>query len=214
MCGRYALHSTPEVVSLQFGLDSILQFAPRYNIAPMSDVLIVRSGGAALARWGLVPRRAQDASIGAKLNNARAETLNDRPAFRDAYFRRRCLIPANGFYEWKREGALKQPWYIRPAGDELFAFAGLWEKWRDLETCTVITAAANLAVGRIHDRMPVIISREHYAGWLHGEEGLLRPAPQHSVLCQPVGDSVNRAANEGPALIEPLASEIQKGIFD
>jgi putative SOS response-associated peptidase YedK len=212
MCGRYSLHSNPDVIALQFGLESVPDIAPRYNIAPTADVLVVKQDGAALARWGLIPRWAKDPAIGLKLNNARAETLSAK--FRTAYFRRRCLIPANGFYEWKREGALKQPYYIQPANDELFAFAGLWERWQDIETCTVITTQANVTMGSIHDRMPVIIAREHYAGWLHGEEGLLRPPAATAIRCYPVSPAVNQAANESPALIVPLASEIQKSIFD
>jgi putative SOS response-associated peptidase YedK len=201
MCGRYSLHSNPDVIALQFGLDSVPGLAPRYNIAPSADVLIVKPDGASIARWD--PR----------LKNARAETLAERRAFRDAYLRRRCLVPANGFYEWKRTGA-KQPWYIRPAAEELFAFAALWEKWRDLESCMVITTDASPAMASIHDRMPAIIAREDYAGWLQGEEGLLQPAPQGAIRCYPVSFAVNRAANDSPALIAPLASEIQKGIFD
>jgi putative SOS response-associated peptidase YedK len=212
MCGRYSLHSNPDVIALQFGLESVPDIAPRYNIAPTAQVLLVKPDGAALARWGLIPRWAKDPAIGLKLNNARAETLSQK--FRTAYFRRRCLIPANGFYEWKREGALKQPYYIQPANDELFAFAGLWEKWQDLETCTVITTEANVTMGSIHDRMPVIISPEHYAGWLHGEEGLLRPAAPTAIRCYPVSPAVNHAANESPALIAPLESQVQKSIFD
>jgi len=204
MCGRYALHSSPGVVALQFGLERVPQFAPRYNIAPTAQVLIVKPEGAALARWGFK----------GQMHNARAETLSLKLSFRDAYRRRRCLIPANGFYEWKREGALKQPYYVHPAGTELFAFAGLWEIWQDIETCTVITTEANLAMRSIHDRMPVIVAPEHYAGWLYGEDGLLRPAAESALGCYPVSPAVNRAANESPALIAPLGSEIQKGIFD
>jgi len=200
MCGRYALHAKPEVVALQFGLDSLPAFAPRYNIAPAASALIVRPDGAALARWGLKD----------KMHNARAETLGVKLSFRHSYHRRRCLVPASGFYEWKRTGALRQPYYIYPAAAELFAFAGLWED----ETFTVITTQANITIGAIHDRMPVIIAPEQYAGWLHGEEGLLRPAPHNAVRCHPVSPAVNRAASESPALIAPLDSEIQKGIFD
>ena len=214
MCGRYALHSSPDVVAAQFGLESLPVLVPRYNIAPTTEVLIVKRDGAALARWGLVPRWSNDPSIGAKLSNARAETLSEKHSFRDAYHRRRCLIPANGFYEWKRQGDLKQPYYVHPAGGELFAFAGLWETWRDLDTCTIVTTEANATVRSIHDRMPVIIAAEHYAGWLHGEEGLLRPALAGAIRCYPVSAAVDRAANESPALIEPMRSEVQKSIFD
>jgi putative SOS response-associated peptidase YedK len=200
MCGRYALHSSPEVVALQFGLAQVPDFAPRYNIAPAAAALIVRSDGAALARWGLK----------GSMHNARAETLGVKPSFRKAYHQRRCLVPANGFYEWKRAGALKQPYYVRPAAADLFAFAGLW----DLDSFAVITTAANTAVGAIHDRMPVIIAPEQYAGWLHGDEGLLRPAPHGAIRCYPVSAAVNRAANESPGLIAPLDSEAQHGLFD
>ena len=214
MCGRYALHSNPDVVRLQLGLDSLPDFAPRYNIAPMTPVLIVKRDGAALAHWGLVPRWSRDASIGAKLINARAETLSEKHSFRDAYHRRRCLIPANGFYEWKREGELRQPYYVHPAEGELFAFAGLWNAWRDTHTCAIVTTQANATMRTIHDRMPVIIAREHYAGWLHGEEGLLRPPPACAIRCYPVSPAVNRAADESPALIAPMRSALQKSIFD
>lgn len=196
MCGRYSLHSNPEAVRLQFGLDSAPDFAPRHDIAPMTPVLIVRRNGAALARWGLVPRWSSDAAIGVKLINARAETLGAKPSFRDAYHRRRCLIPANGFYEWKRQGGLKQPYYVHPSHGELFAFAGLWETWRGTATCTIVTTQANATMRSIHERMPVIIAREHYAGWLHGEEGLLRPPPAGAIRCA------------------PLRSEPQKSLFD
>ncbi len=200
MCGRYALHSKPEVVALHFALQSVPSFAARYNVAPGSAALILKAGGAALAHWGLQ----------GTMHNARAETLAVKPSFRMAYHRRRCLVPANGFYEWKRSGAFGQPYYVRPAATELFAFAGLWEG----ESFAVITTQANTVLGAIHDRMPVIIAPEHYAGWLYGEDGLLRPAPHGAIRCHPVSAAVNRAANESPALIAPLASPVQQGLFD
>lgn len=204
MCGRYSLHSSPEVIALQFGLESLPDFPPRYNIAPAATALIVKPDGAVLAHWGLK----------GNMHNARAETLGIKLSFRDAYHRRRCLIPASGFYEWKHAGAAKQPYYIHPAAGELFAFAGLWEKWQDMQTFTVITTEANAAVRSIHDRMPVIIAPEHYAGWLHGEEGLLRPPPHNAIRCHPVSAAVNRASSESPALIAPLDSEAQKSLFN
>ncbi len=197
MCGRYALHSSPEVVALEFGLDALPEFAPRRDVAPTTPVLVVKRDGSALVRWGFVPRWSSDAAIGAKLINARAETLSAKASFRDAYRRRRCLIPANGFYEWKREGRLAQPYYVRPADGELFAFAGLWDTWRDTETCAIITTEANATMRALHDRMPVIVAREHYAGWLHGEEGLLRPAPAETIRVLP-----------------PERSELQESLFD
>jgi putative SOS response-associated peptidase YedK len=210
MCGRYSLHSHPDVVALQFGLSSVAAFQPRYNIAPSATVLVVRDQGAAMLRWGLIPRWAKDAAIGAKMNNARAESVAEKPAFSDAYRKRRCLIPANGFYEWKRESGRKQPYYVHPAQGALFAFAGLWEAWRDLQTCTIVTTEANGVMRRIHDRMPVIVARENYSKWLGGEEGLLSPAPSEAIRAYPVGSAVNRAAIESATLIEPLPSGLER----
>jgi putative SOS response-associated peptidase YedK len=177
MCTRYSLHSDAQVISRHFGLDALPAFAPRSDIAPGASTLIVRPQGAALAHWGMK----------GGVHNARAETLAVKLSLREAYHRRRCLIPANGFYEWKGDGASRQAYYIRPAELELFAFAGLWERSQGVETFSVITVEANFAVRAIRDRMPVIISPEHYAGWLHGEEGLVRPAPHNAVRCEPVG---------------------------
>ena len=203
MCGRFALHAHPDVVALEFGLASIPQFAPRYNIAPTLPVLIVRKEGPATVRWGLVPHWAKDASMGARMNNARAETVAEKPAFRDAYRGRRCLIPASGFYEWKSEFGLRQPYYVHPAQGELFAFAGLWEQWRDLQTCAVITTDANTKMAAVHDRMPVIVARADYAAWLSGQEGLLRPCPDAAIELRRVSRAVNNARNDTADLIEP-----------
>jgi putative SOS response-associated peptidase YedK len=205
MCGRYALHSSPEVVALAFGLSEVPAFAPRYNIAPTAPVLIVRDGGAATVRWGLVPRWAKDPSIGARMNNARAETVAEKPSFREAYRKRRCLIPANGFYEWKAEGGRKQPYYVHPARGELFAFAGLWEQWNELQTCAVITTEANPAMAAVHERMPVIVPPAAYTAWLAGADGLLRPCPDEVIALRRVGRAVNHARHEGPELLAPDA---------
>lgn len=203
MCGRFALHAHPDVIKLQFGLVALPAFEARYNIAPTLPVLIVRQDGAATVRWGLVPHWAKDASMGARMNNARAETVAEKPAFRDAYRRRRCLIPASGFYEWKSEFGLRQPYYIHPAQDEPFAFAGLWEQWRELQTCTVITTNANAKMAAVHDRMPVIVARDDYAAWLAGKEGLLVPCPDSGIAIRRVSRAVNNARNDFPELIEP-----------
>jgi putative SOS response-associated peptidase YedK len=178
MCARYSLHSSPQVLALQFALDSVPAFAPRHDIAPGASTLIVRPQGAALAHWGLK----------SGVHIARAETLPVKLSLREAYHRRRCLIPANGFYEWKGEGASREPYYVRPAGRELFAFAGLWERSQGVESFCVISVEANFAMRAVHERMPVIISPEHYAGWLHGEEGLLRPAPHNAIRCEPLAE--------------------------
>ncbi|HUN69729.1 MAG TPA: SOS response-associated peptidase [Burkholderiales bacterium] len=205
MCGRYALHSSPEVVSLLFGLSEVPSYQPRYNIAPTAQVLIVRKDEAAMVRWGLVPRWAKDASIGAKMNNARAETVAEKPSFREAYRKRRCLIPANGFYEWKLENGRKQPYYIYPSSGALFAFAGLWEQWQDIQTCAIITTEANATMAPVHDRMPVIVPAADYADWLAGGEGLLLPCPPADIALRRVSRLVNNARNEDARLIEPEA---------
>jgi len=203
MCGRFALHAHPDVIKLQFGLATLPEYGARYNIAPTLPVLIVRKDGAASARWGLVPHWAKDPSMGARMNNARAETVAEKPAFRDAYRSRRCLIPASGFYEWTSEFGLRQPYYVHPAESELFAFAGLWERWRDLETCAVITTDANAKMAAVHDRMPVILPPEQYAAWLGGQEGLLQPCPENSISIRRVSRAVNSARNDDPSLIDP-----------
>ena len=154
-------------------------------------------------RWGLVPHWAKDPAVGAKMNNARAETVAEKPSFREAYRKRRCLIPANGFYEWKLESGRKQPYYIYPNRGELFAFAGLWEQRNDLQTCCIITTEANAKMASVHDRMPVIVSPQEYSNWLTGGAGLLQPCPERSIEIRRVGREVNNARNEGPGLIEP-----------
>jgi putative SOS response-associated peptidase YedK len=202
MCGRFALHSHPDVVALAFGLAEVPAYAPRYNIAPSLQVLIVRASGAALVKWGLVPHWAKDAA-GAGLNNARAESAAQKPSFRDAFRSRRCLIPANGFYEWQRGAARKQPWYIHPAHAELFAFAGLWDSWRGLESCAILTTDANERMRPIHDRMPVILDAARYGAWLAGDPVALAPCPEDWIAAHPVGRAVNDARNEGAELIAP-----------
>jgi len=214
MCGRYALHASPEVVALQFGLATVPAFTPRYNIAPAAQVLVVREGGAAMVKWGLVPRWARDVKgnppTGAGMNNARAETAAEKPSFRDALRRRRCLIPASGFYEWKLEHGLKQPYYFRPAAGELFAFAGLWERWEGpggpLETCAVLTTEANAVMAPVHERMPVIVDAVNYRAWLEASAPLpplLAPCPPASISVHRVSRAVNDARRDGPGLVEP-----------
>ena len=207
MCGRYALHSNPEVVALLFGLSEIPAYTPRYNIAPSAQVLIVRQDEAAMVRWGLVPRWAKDPAIGVKMKNARAESVAEKTSFREAYRKRRCLIPANGFYEWKPENGLKQPYYIYPSGGALFAFAGLWEQWNDLQTCTVITTEANDKMAAVADRMPVIVSPAEYSEWLSGNEIPLRACPDSAIDIRRVSRAVNNARLDVPSLLEPDPGE-------
>ncbi len=196
MCGRYALHANPDVIALQFGLDAVPEIAPRYNIAPATEVLIVRDGRASLAHWGL--RR--------KFANLRAETLAQK--FPGPYRNGRALVPASGFYEWQSRGGRKQPYYFSPANGPLLALAAV----SDGNTFSLITTEPNATLRNIHDRMPVIIPRDDYGAWLAGEEGLLRPAPDDALGVHPVSMAVNQAANDSPRLLEPV--ELPRTLFD
>ncbi|HSO07401.1 MAG TPA: SOS response-associated peptidase [Pelomicrobium sp.] len=225
MCGRYALHASPEVIALQFGLAVPPPLTARYNIAPTSDVLIVRGeeGGpvATTAHWGLIPSWAKDPAIGNRMANARAETAHEKPSFRTPFRYRRCLIPASGFYEWRAAAGgrgPKQPFYIHPADDGLFGFAGLYEVWKGpdgpVTSCTILTMDANPLMARIHDRMPVIVAPERYGEWLDPQvkdpaeaRAQVVPFPAKRMAAHPVSTRVNRASNEGAGLIEPLPDD-------
>ena len=218
MCGRYALHAHPDVIALQFELAQIPDLAPRYNIAPSADILIVRDDKehghlADLYKWGLIPGWAKDPSIGNKMANARGETVAEKPSFRSAFRRWRCLVPANGFYEWKAVAGKKQPFYIRPMGDELFGLAGITELWHGpdgpLHTVSLITTAPNELMREIHDRMPVIVPRDDYGAWLDPSnqdveklKGFIRSYPANRMETYAEGKAVSSAKNEGAALIE------------
>jgi len=214
MCGRYALHANPDVVALQFGLEGVPQFQPRYNVAPATEILVVRGGAAQLARWGLVPAWAKDPSIGSRLINARGETVAQKPSFRQAFRRGRCLVPASGYYEWQSVAGKKHPWYFRPRGEALFGLAGLAERWEGpagaLQTVCLITTAPNALAGKIHDRMPVIVAPQDYGEWLDAAApdpaALLRAYPAERMEAFPVSRRVNAAREDGPQLIERLDS--------
>lgn len=193
MCGRYALHASPEVIALQFGLQSVPQFAPRYNIAPAAEIVVVKGNKAQLARWGMR----------GKFTNLRVETV--RAKFRDSW---RCIVPASGFYEWQARGARKQPYYFYPKAAPLFAFAALWER----DTCTLITTGPNRVMDGIHDRMPLILARESYAAWLAGEEDAPATVAPTEMAVHPVSMAVNQAANDAAQLIAPV--ELERGLFD
>ena len=220
MCGRYELHAHPAAIALAFGLPAPPELAPRYNIAPMQQVPIVRvnSHGArelAMVRWGLVPRWSKDPSIGAKMINARGETVRDKPAFRTAYRRHRCLLPASGFYEWQaREGA-KQPMHIAMLDGAPFAFAGVAERWlgpdgEPLDTCAIITTEANALLVAVHERMPVIVAPADYARWLDptiaDPADIISPYDAEAMRYTPVSTRVNAVRNDDATLIEPAAS--------
>jgi putative SOS response-associated peptidase YedK len=218
MCGRYDLNTPPIRLKTRFQTDFgriAAELVPRYNIAPSTRVPIVRiedgERRAALATWGLLPRWAKN-DEGVKPINARGETVAEKPMFRDAFRHRRCLIPADGFYEWKRTGTAKQPWRFTMADREPFAMAGIWDLWTrgpvPRETCAIVTTDANELMAKVHDRMPVIIAPEHYQAWLDpaypDPEELLAPFPAEEMAAYRVSTRVNNARNEDPGLIEPL----------
>lgn len=219
MCGRFNLYSNIDILLERFELTNVdwIELSPRYNIAPSQDVLAVVQGEhgnkGGFLKWGLVPSWAGDPKIGYKMINARAETLAEKPSFKKLLSRRRCLIIANGFYEWKKEGTAKQPYHIRLKNGEVFAFAGLWDRWEQngekMQTCTIITTEANPLMKEIHDRMPVILTRETEKIWLDrnaGEEAkkVLTPYDHHEMEAYPISSLVNSPKNEGKELMNSL----------
>jgi len=217
MCGRYLITTPLEAIRQIFKVDQSPNLAPRYNVAPTQTVPIIRrgDGGRELVtvRWGLVPFWAKDLKIGARMINAKAETVAEKPAFRDSYKRKRCLVPADGFYEWKKTEGGKQPYLIRLKTAEPFAFAGLWADWKDkesgerIETCTIITTEPNALAATIHNRMPAILAPEAYDLWLDPEAAdgrtLLGPFPAEAMEAFPVSPRVGNVKNDDPGLIEP-----------
>jgi putative SOS response-associated peptidase YedK len=235
MCGRYALSTPPEVLAELLRIHSIhLALLPRYNIAPTQDVPVVRQGrGGAREmvpmRWGLIPSWAKDASIGSKLINARSESAADKPAFRSAFRRRRCVIPASGFYEWKKAGGAKQPHYIERADGAPLLMAGLWESWPDpargtrVDSCTILTTPANEALSALHNRMPAVLEPEECDAWLEESSDdpeklrqSLRPAAERVLTFYPVSARVNSPHHDDPSLLDcvsPPASDAPPGLF-
>lgn len=216
MCGRYALTSPPEVIAERFGLAWAREIAPHYNIAPGQAIPVVRETAQgrelAMLKWGLIPSWAKEASIGMKLINARGETLAEKPAFRSAYRQRRCLVPADAFYEWESFAGRKQPYCIRMRGEGPFGMAGLWEHWKApdghvVESCTIVTVDANALVAKLHDRMPLILAPENYGAWLRAESKELPPAvPAQQMHYYAVSPLVSNARNDVPACLDPIDS--------
>lgn len=226
MCGRFTLTASPDQLASLFELPQEPVVVPRYNIAPTQPVAVVRmspqnaSREWALTYWGLVPSWSKDPSMGARMINARSETVTEKPAFRAAFKRRRCLVPANGFYEWQKLGKGKQPFYITTPDGAPFAIAGLWEYWEGaegsaLESCTLLTTSANTLMAPLHDRMPVIVAPEDYAQWLgtgrdetpqalNQLQHLLRPYADDGLVAFPVSTYVNNTRNEGADCVQAL----------
>ena len=224
MCGRFALATEKDILDMLYDLESRTGFELpcRYNIAPTQQSVLLRlvpgeeQPQLASLQWGLVPFWADDPAIGNRMINARAETIAAKPSFREAFKKRRALVPASGFFEWKKENGGKQPYYITRKDKRPFSMAGLWESWNKggdvLETFTIITTTANKLLAGLHDRMPVIIPEEAYQLWLdHSTDkekisSLLQPSPVEELTLYPVSKAVNSPANDRPELIEPLQS--------
>lgn len=223
MCGRFALITPGEALAEQFQLRDIPTVAPRYNVAPTQPVAAIRLNHRTaerewtLFRWGLIPSWAKDLKFGARMINARAETVAEKPAFRAAFKRRRCLIPADGFYEWQKLDQSKQPIYIHAQDGRPFALAGLWETWHSadgsmIESCAILTTTPNDLMAPIHNRMPVILEPEDYEMWLdpgpRPEDGLhlLRPYPPDKMHTYPVSTHVNNPRHDDPHCIAPAAA--------
>lgn len=223
MCGRFTLAAQPALIAEVFGLSDVPDLAPRYNIAPTQLSAVVRQPTADaprrldLLRWGLVPSWADDPAIGSRLINARSETVGEKPAFRSAFRHRRCLVPADGFYEWAKTAGGKQPYHFHRPDHAPFALAGLWERRHrdegpDLETFTILTTAANAVVRPFHDRMPVVLPVDAYDAWLDPEldqathlTQLLTAAPESFLVVNPVSPVVNSPAHDGADCVVPLA---------
>jgi len=237
MCGRYRLSKRKKLVEEFFDVprneNEEDDWIPRYNIAPTQPVPVIRQNPReprrelSLIRWGLIPSWSKNSSRAAKMINARSETAHSQPAFRDALKFRRCLIPADGFYEWQKRGTVKQPFCFEVNGGEMFAFAGLWERWKNpagqwIKTCSILTTTPNAVTSPIHDRMPVILERDHYDLWL--DPGMkdtkvvsdfLRPFNPRAMRCYPVSTRINHAANDDEACSCPIAlPQQQSSLFE
>ena len=229
MCGRFTQMFSGGEVRAVLDLDGPeAELQPRYNLAPGQDAAVVRhdAGGRRLSmlRWGLIPSWAKKPDIGYRLINARAETAAGKPSFRSAFAHRRCIVPASGFYEWRLEGTVRQPWYVTGRDGEPMGFAGLWERWRVpvgmalpgsladrrpgdvVETFTVLTTAANDAMRALHHRMPVILPPEAIGPWLSGDDVDLGPAAEDRLLMHRVSRAMNNPRNDSPECVAPLAS--------
>jgi putative SOS response-associated peptidase YedK len=237
MCGRFVQASSPELLVARFGVDELAAppHEPSYNVAPRATVYAVRDRAEddrrrrylSELRWGLIPSWAKDPKVGDRMINARSESLADKPAYERAFRRHRCLVPAEGFYEWQRRGSGKQPMFIHRRDGEPMALAGLWAAWRDgndseadwLRSCVIVTTNANDTVAPMHDRMPVVLEERDWDRWLDPEAGdadalarLLAPADDNVLVAYPVGTRVNSADNDGPELVERVELQPTLGL--
>lgn len=224
MCGRYVISSPYDIIKESFSIDSAQEdFTPNYNVCPTQHIpaILNENGKNVLTKihWGLVPSWAKDKSMAVRMINARSETISEKPSFRNAFKKRRCLIPANGYYEWKGEKGNKEPYYITSATGELFAFVGLWERWTDkespdsspLNSCTIVTTAASPSIQHIHDRMPVILAPQCYEAWLNPKledsnelNRMLQNGLVQELEYYKVSKAVNLVRNNGPELIQRI----------
>lgn len=220
MCGRYRLARKKEILAETFDVENDIEWTPRYNVAPGQDVAVVRQDATqpvrtfSPVRWGLIPSWSKDPKAGYKMINARAETIANTPAFRGPFRSRRCLILADGFYEWSKLGKQKSPFCFSMADDSIFAFAGIWDRWRSpdkewIETCSIITTSANSLLSELHDRMPVILQRANYGLWLDPGFSkaddlvdLLKPFPAGAMRHHRVSTRVNSVKYDDPACAE------------
>ncbi|HVR71187.1 MAG TPA: SOS response-associated peptidase [Vicinamibacteria bacterium] len=231
MCGRTSLTATPEELAEAFALDEPPAVVPRYNIAPTQPMPAVRVHPATgrrrlgLLRFGLVPHWAADPAVGARLINARSETARTRAAFRDPFRERRCLVPATGFYEWRRAGRGRQPYLLRRRDGRPMGLAAVWDRWRPptgaggpdaIESCAILTTPANELVARLHDRMPLVLPAADYSLWLDPAvtdparlRALLRPYPAEEMVAIPVSPRVNSPHNDDPSLLDPVDLDAQ-----
>jgi putative SOS response-associated peptidase YedK len=225
MCGRYRLSRRKQIVEEYFDTASDAEdWTPRFNVAPTQPVPVIRQNPKepvrelSLMRWGLIPSWATDPAAAARMINARSETAATKPAFRDALKSRRCLIPADAFYEWMRTGKTKQPYCFEVGEGELFAFAGLWDRWKDpsgswVKTCSILTTTPNSITAPVHDRMPVILDPDSYDLWLDpgmkdvsAASDLLKPFDARQMRCFPVSNRINSAVNDDPECCQPVES--------
>lgn len=223
MCGRFTQTASPQVIAQQFAITNPPLFTPRYNIAPSQPIAAIRIDSdtttrtLVMLRWGLIPSWAKDTKIGNQCINAKAETVAEKPSFRSAFKKRRCLVAATGFYEWQVQGRTKQPMWIGLRSKLPFAFAGLWEHWQPtegepLETCTIITTEPNDLMAPIHNRMPVILPPAAYEQWLDPAfqqieplKALLRPYSSEDLIAYPVSTLVNNPRHDAPQCLEPVS---------